>query len=68
MKIKISEYPELKFLAWSRRPDGWIDGSEALSLYETNWGFVNFEKMTEKEKELLDVLVEKFGNGVFLHA
>lgn len=62
--IRIGDYPELKLIAWSRRPDDWIEESEALALYEANWRFVEPERMTAAEKSLLDRLVKDYGAGV----
>ena len=62
--IRIGDYPELKLIAWSRRPDDWIDEEEALSLYEANWRFVEPERMNATEKALLARLINDYGNGV----
>jgi hypothetical protein len=41
---------------------------EALGLYENNWRMVEPEKLDTEEQKLLDLLVARFGNGVFLPA
>lgn len=64
MKIKISDYPELRLIAWNRNPNDWIEGAEALALYEANWRYVDFERMSSKEKYFLNQLVNEYGNGV----
>ncbi len=66
MQIKVSEYPQLHSLCWNRPGDTILNGEEALGLYERNWRFVEKDKLTDDEKALIDTLVEKFGNGVFL--
>ncbi len=66
MQINVSAYPQLHRLCWNR-PDGTVvDGPEALGLYERNWRFVEQHKICAAEKELLDKLVDQYGNGVFM--
>lgn len=65
MQIHIAEYPELKQIAWDRHADDFIEGDEALALYERNWRYVDHLNLTNKEQELINLLVTQFGNGIF---
>ncbi|MBI4754433.1 MAG: hypothetical protein HY778_03210 [Betaproteobacteria bacterium] len=62
--LRLSDYPQLRLLAWNRRDDDTIDEREALALYEANWRFVEPQHLTAAERELLDRLVREFGAGV----
>lgn len=62
--IKISDYPQLSFIAWNRRKDILVTEKEALSLYEANWRWVDEKKLTLEEKQLIEMLVQKVGSGV----
>lgn len=68
MQIQVNAYPQLRNLCWNRPNDTVVDGQEALGLYERNWRFVERDKLDAKEQNLLDVLVARFGNGVFMPA
>ena len=62
--LKISDFPQLKLIAWNRIENDFIDDEEALALYERNWRFVEQDKLLEKERDLIDRLVTQYGNGV----
>lgn len=66
MQIHVNKYPQLRTLCWNRANDAVVDGMEALGLYENNWRMVEPEKLDKEEQELLDLLVARFGNGVFM--
>ncbi|MEX2524402.1 MAG: hypothetical protein WD750_05550 [Gammaproteobacteria bacterium] len=61
--LDINEWPVLRELAWNRA-DRWIPAEEALALYERNWRFVEPERLTQAEADLLDHLKHRFGGGV----
>ncbi len=61
-----ADYPELKLLAWNRDPARPIAAEDAFALYERNWRFVDRERMSDREKALLDGLVQRFGKGKLL--
>lgn len=64
MKIHIADYPQLKLIAWNRFHVDFIEGDEALALYERNWRYVDQGALTVHEKQLIDQLVAQYGNGV----
>ena len=64
MRIHLADYPQLQGLAWNRRPGSLIDEAEAFALYESNWRFVDEERLTPRERRLLERLTRQFGNGV----
>ncbi len=63
--VNISDYPQLRLIAWNRRDNELIAEGEALSLYERNWRHVDREQLTGAEQQLIDRLVVEYGNGVF---
>lgn len=62
--IAIADYPQLKLIAWNRRPDDWLDERDALSLYEANWRFIDEAALTDAERELIAHLRITYGCGV----
>ena len=68
MRIKVKAYPQLHNLCWNRPDHAVVDGPEALGLYERNWRFVEPDALEIPERKLLDTLVERYGNGVFMAA
>ncbi|WP_323785307.1 hypothetical protein [Thalassovita sp.] len=68
MQIHANAYPQLRTLCWNRPDNAVLDGPEALGLYENNWRLVEAENFDVEEKQLLDTLVARFGNGVFMPA
>lgn len=64
MLLQLAEYPQLKLIAWNRGEDDLIEEDEALALYEMNWRHVDQAALSPKERELIDRLVQEFGQGV----
>lgn len=62
--LKIGQYRQLSLIAWSRQPDDEITAEEAFSLYESNWRFVEQDRLDQDERELIDCLVATYGNGL----
>lgn len=65
MQLHIAEYPQLRLIAWNRQDDDLIEEDEALALYERNWRYVDQTQLSLKERQLIDRLVNQYGNGVF---
>lgn len=61
--LDINAWPALRELAWNRA-DRWIPAKDALALYERNWRFVEPERLTQAEADLIDSLKQRFGGGV----
>ena len=62
--IKISDYPQLSFIAWNRRNNILVSEEETLSLYEANWRWVEEELLTESEITLIEMLAKNIGSGI----
>ncbi|MEG3190932.1 helix-turn-helix domain-containing protein [Lysobacter sp. D1-1-M9] len=63
-QLRITDYPQLKRLAWNRPGDDLVTERDALALYERNWRLVDQEQMPARERELLQRLVQKHGGGI----
>lgn len=61
--VRLDDYPQLAQIGWNRAVRE-ITGEDALALYESNWRFVDQDKLIAREKTLLDRLVKKYGHGV----
>lgn len=64
--IRLSDFPQLRMLAWNRPAEVEVDEAEALALYEANWRFVEPETLNEAEAALLRRLVQEQGAGLLL--
>ena len=62
--VRVADFPQLKLLAWSLRPDAELEDGEALALYESGWRFIEPGSLTPEERALIDRLVRTVGNGV----
>ncbi|MBI2810788.1 MAG: helix-turn-helix domain-containing protein [Candidatus Melainabacteria bacterium] len=60
-KIPLSDYPQLKKLAWQLKGTVKLSPKEALDLYERNWRHVDLQKMDAHEQEFLEALLAAFG-------
>lgn len=61
--VNVADYPQLQDIAWNRS-EAVIPAREAFLLYERNWRFINPDKLSAHERELIDRLAEMFGNGI----
>lgn len=68
MQVHVNTYAQLRTLCWNRANNAVVDGIEALGLYENNWRMVEQEKLDREEQKLIDLLVARYGNGVFMPA
>ena len=62
-RITVSEYPQLKQLAWQLSGDTELSPAEALALYERNERHIDFSTMQPEEQELLQALRTAFEKG-----
>jgi len=60
----IADYPQLRLIAWNRRPTDTITEEEAFALYEANWRFIEQDQLTLNERALIEHLTEVHGKGV----
>lgn len=60
--VDIREWPALRELAWNRA-DRWIPAGEAFALYERNWRHVDRAALTQREREFIAELAQRFGDG-----
>jgi transcriptional regulator with XRE-family HTH domain len=65
-KIRLSDFPQLKKLAWQLQGVSEISPSDALQLYERNWRHVDRAALSESEAELIDTLSRHIGGGRLL--
>jgi hypothetical protein len=61
--VRLTDYPQLRFIAWSRRPDAEITEEDALALYERHWDMVDQAALDHREKALIDRLAREVGHG-----
>lgn len=66
-KIDRTAYRELDSILWDIH-DRFIKPQTAFEMYEKRWRFVEQEKISRKEKLLIQQLVDDFGNGLFMPA
>lgn len=64
IQVNLALYPQLKSLCWSRPGIRYVTADEALSYYETEWRHVDEDRLTEREKDLIRMLVIRYGNGI----
>lgn len=63
--VRLDDYPQLKRLAWHRRGET-LNENEAFALYERNWRHVDQSNLELEERDFIDHLVKRYGNGVLL--
>ncbi|SFJ27735.1 hypothetical protein SAMN04515648_3382 [Phyllobacterium sp. CL33Tsu] len=63
-----ADFPQLKQLAWNRDVARAIPAQEAFEIYERNWRFIDTDKLTGPEADLIKDLTDTFGNGVLLNS
>ena len=61
--VDVAAYENLAMLCWNRRAR-FISGEDALHLYERNWRLVDQRRIKPAERELIDRLIARYGNGV----
>jgi hypothetical protein len=62
------DYPELSLLAWNRDPSRPISAVEAFGIYEGHWRHLDASRLEPHEADLIEALVETFGQGQLLSA
>lgn len=55
-RIRLTDYPQLKQLAWQVHGTEELTPAEALSIYERNWRHVDVQALELRERQLVDAL------------
>jgi len=63
VRIYLSEYPQLKKLAWQIHGTDALTPVEALSIYERNWRYVDTAQLEPHEQQLIDALRAGLGSS-----
>ena len=63
VRIRLSEYPQLKQLAWHVHGTDSLTPAEALGIYERNWRHLDLDAMEPAERQLIDALRMALGEG-----
>ncbi|MDP1635593.1 MAG: helix-turn-helix domain-containing protein [Gallionellaceae bacterium] len=61
-RIHLSDYPQLKQLAWQVHGTDELTPAEALGIYERNWRHVDVQALDPHEKQLVDALRTGLGD------
>lgn len=62
-RIRLTDYPQLRQLAWQVHGAETLSPTEAWDIYERNWRHVNEQALTVHEQQLIDALRLAFGGG-----
>ncbi len=62
-RIKLSDYPQLKQLAWQARGTNELTPAEALSIYERNARHLDTATMESREQNLIEALRMALGES-----
>lgn len=62
--VEVARFPQLARLTWSRPGAEALDERDAFALYEANWRFVDVERLTARERALIQQLAQRYGRGV----
>lgn len=55
-RIHLSDYPQLKQLAWQVHGTDELTPIEALNIYERNWRHINVQSLEPREQQLVEAL------------
>jgi hypothetical protein len=64
MKLQLNDFPQLRLLTWNLGDGNTVEESEAFSIYERNWRFVDQVHLEDTERALIVRLTNQFGCGV----
>lgn len=65
--IDRQEFPELDLIMWDNA-QRYVSRREAFAIYEQRWSYLNPDKLTPAEKNLIAELTKECGRGLFLSA
>lgn len=66
-EITRSNYPELDKVLWDFHSQN-IPAKLAFEMYETRWKFIDEKHIGQDERRLIEVLIDFYGNGIFMPA
>ena len=61
-EVRVGDYPQLKLVTWSVRPDTPLTRKEAHHQYVQHWDLVDAKNMTDDERMFVDGLRREFGD------
>lgn len=64
MTLQLNDFPQLRLIAWNLSDSDTVEDSEAFSIYERNWRFVDQAHLEAAELALIERLTNQFGCGV----
>ena len=62
-RIRLSDYPQLKQLAWQVHGTDTLKPTEALSIYERNWRHIDVAALEKREQQLIAALRTALGEN-----
>jgi transcriptional regulator with XRE-family HTH domain len=65
-RIRLSDYAQLKALAWQVHAGEEVTPQEALQLYERNWRHLDASALSPAEVRLIEALTRSIGGGRLL--
>ena len=66
--VRISDFPQLKNIAWQLASDAQLSAKDAFATYERNWRYVDVAALSAKERALVERLKQSVGQGFLLGA
>jgi len=63
VRVRLSEFPKLKELAWQVHGTDELSPREALDIYERNWRHVDVGTLSPEEQDLVNALRQALGGG-----
>ncbi len=64
--VRVSDYPQLRQLAWQLQDGAELTEKEALHFYERNWRHVDRDAMDERERDFVQHLADVYSHGRLL--
>lgn len=62
-RIKLSNYPQLKLIAWHMPDVEELSPEQAAGLYDRNWRHIDQASLTDAERDLINRLNVRYGVG-----
>jgi len=65
-RVRLSDFPQLRRLAWQLHDVDELSPADALNIYERNWRHVDRASLEPAEQALVQALVDQLGGGRLL--